>query len=127
MKIVSPSSMKLSTTLVLLLFITGAMLMSVGFARRCRGTVHGQLRTGVCVPDIVCASGRPIRNSPRCPTGDSCCIRPVLSCSRDPRHFVTLRRGCRQGNDQGPVSGNAPDNIRCSRNPPPRLPSPPPM
>lgn len=122
MKVPSSSSMKLSSALLLLIFIIGSMLLSTGSARRCRGNVQGSSRTGVCVPRFVCPGGRPRRNTPRCGGGTICCIGPLLRCNRSGRPFITRRIDCRPGNDRGPLFRSAPDFIRCCSNPPPPLP-----
>ena len=122
MKVVPSSGMKLSSALVLLLFVTGTMLMHVGTARRCTGRVNGNMQEGVCAPRSICPSGRPRRRSSRCDGGTRCCIGPVLRCPRNNRFFVTVRGECRPGNDRGRVSPDAPNNIRCCRNQPAPLP-----
>ena len=117
MKLASSSSMKLSSTLVLLFFIIGAVVFDLGSATRCRARVGRRVRTGVCVPSNVCPRGRPQRGSGFC-SGTICCIGPVFRCPGRPRLFVTIRSECRRGNDRGQAPGSASADIRCCVNPP---------
>ena len=113
--------MKLSSSIVLMLFIIGSVLMTESYARRCRGRVNGSYRNGVCVPGSVCPRGRLRRPSGFCPQRTTCCIGSLLRCPRNRRHFITLRADCRRGNDQGRLSNNAPVGVRCCRNAPPAI------